>query len=357
MPEPLKPVKPTISANRKLIELTVDEMSRVAVAFAKSQTFKSGRDAMSAEQLFVIILAGQELGLGPSQAVMGIKMIEGKPELSANTMAAMLKAGGKYDFRVTYGPGGSEEQTWCEIAFFLVDGGESVGVSRFSQTDAIDAGLWRNNYLKFWRNMLFARALSNGVKWYCADALRVSAYHEGEIEGDTDAPVPQIAEKPVQAQIERPGVTVDSSPETIAQNTVPEHHPDPEPEEEVSADGVDYFDPETEPPPVVIPPSEMIHVGPETASLEPNSMFEPDDTVPQAEAPRVTNANNDSPISAAQVKLYHVKRKQAGFANEHDPQLREIVNAITGATHVDRIPKNKFSDLLLHFDNMTKGAK
>jgi len=345
MTEPLKPVKPTISANRKLIELTVDEMSKVAIAFARSQTFKSNREPMTAEACFVVILAGQELGLGPSQAMMGIKMIEGKPELSANTMAALVKAGGKYDFRVEYGPGGSEEDTWCEIAFFLVDGGESVGVSRFSMTDAIDAGLWKNNYLKYWRNMLFARALSNGVKWYCADALRVSAYHEGEIEGDTDAPPPQIA---------APAAQIEASPEPVREPAVvqsgpqqPYDPPDEEPEEEVQPGEVDYFNPDAEmlTVPPVVPP---FAAETETTS---SSMFDPT-PIPQGMPPTVENVDSPNVISAAQVKLYHVKRKQAGFVNENDPNLRALVKAITGVDHVDRIPKSKFSDLLKHFDNM-----
>lgn len=354
MPEPLKPVKPSISANRKLIELTVDEMSRVAVAFAKSQTFKSGRDPMTPEQIFVVILAGQELGLGPSQAVMGIKMIEGKPELSANTMAAMVKAGGKYDFRVSYSdddPTASAEDLWCEVAFFLVDGGESVGVSRFSKHDAEVAGLWRNNYLKFWRNMLFARALSNGVKWFCADALRVSAYHEGEIEGDTFAPAPQIPAPPAQ---------ISATPEPDREPAIVQGGPQEPydgPEEEVAADDVDYFNPETEPEPSVVEPPHPLAVDLDTSvttEAQAASMFEPD-AIPQGMPPTVENVPSPSLISAAQIKLYHVKRKQAGFYQEDDANLRAIVKAITGVDHVDRIPKSKFNDLLNHFENM-KGA-
>jgi hypothetical protein len=37
---------------------------------------------------------------------------------------------------------------------------------------------------KFPRNMLFARAMSNGVKWYCPDVTSgVTVYSEGEISG------------------------------------------------------------------------------------------------------------------------------------------------------------------------------
>lgn len=352
MSEPLKPVKPSISANRKLIELTVDEMSRVAVAFARSQTFKNKDKAMTPEEIFVIVLAGQELGLGPSQAVMGIKMIEGKPELSANTMAAMVKAGGKYDFRVEWG---TDDDKWCEVAFFLVENGESVGVSRFTQKMADDAGLGRptrtgqpSNYDKYWRNMFFARALSNGVKWFCADALRVSAYHEGEIDGDTDAPAPQIAS---------PAPQIEASPEPDREPAIVQggaEEPYDGPEEEVVPDSeVEWFDPENEPMPAPVSP-------PPTIVPEATTMFDPPTPIPAGTPPTVENVDSPQLISQAQIRLYHVKRKQAGFTNENDPALRAVVKAITGQDHVDRIPYTGrggvFDDLIKHLDNM-KGAE
>jgi hypothetical protein len=346
MTEPLKPQKPTISANRKLVELTVDEMSRVAMAFQKSQTFKANREPMTAAEIFVIILAGQELGLGPSQAMMGIKMIEGKPEMSANTMAAMVKAGGKYDYRVEWG---ADEDKWCEIAFFDVATGESVGVSRFTEQMAQDAGLGKpsrsgqpSNYTKYWRSMFFARALSNGVKWFTPDALRVSAYHEGEIDGDTAAPVPQLDATP------QPQLTGNTSATTGVQGA-PGETPEPDrepavvaagpqegydaPEEAVEPDDVsvepptsELFDPETEPdPPVVAPPS-------------------------------VTHEDNPRTVSTAQIRLFHVKRKLAGLEEE---EAKAIINAICGTPHIDRVPGGRspeFQNLLNHLDEMAKGA-
>lgn len=334
--EPLQPQRPQLTSNRKLTELTVDEMVRVSTAFARSQTFKNKGNSMTPEQIFVIILAGQELGLGPSQAVMGIKMIEGKPELSANTMAALVKASGKYDYRVAYG---ADDDPWCEITFFLTADGSAVGVSRFSKQDATTAGLWRNNYLKFWRNMLFARALSNGAKWYTPDALMVSAYHEGEIEGDAEAPPPPVEHQAVtspQTTIERPGITVDASPETIARNHVPEHNPDEEqvPEEDVSVMEIlteDLNDPGASEP------------GYESNPLDFDPVTEPPPPIVEPPSPVVTSDEQVRTATPAQIKLMRVRQKSVGLTDE---RWHKILREIAGVDHTDRTPFNKVDALL-----------
>lgn len=318
----------SISANRKLTELTVDEMVRIATAFARSQTFKNRNSAMTAEQIFLIILAGQELGLGPSQAVMGIKMIEGKPELSANTMAALVKAGGKYDYTVEYG---TDEAPSCKIIFKNLEDGSIAGVSSFTKSDAETAGLWRNNYLKFWRNMLFARALSNGVKWYCPDALRVSAYHEGEIEGDTDAPVPElpagagqepgqiaparVTDRPVgqsSLQIE-PGEARPEEPiegEILPGETVSEAMARMEEEEELTPDEIG---------------------APLESEAEPETGLEPEEA-PQVQVEVEDHIRRATP---AQRSLMRVKQRRAQLTDE---RYHEILLEVAGVKHTDKVP-------------------
>ena len=77
----------------------------------------------------------------------------------------------------------------CEIEFFeRVDGRrESLGVSTFTKQDA--AAAKTQNMDKFARNMLFARAMSNGVKWFVPDVFNGNAVYVpeelgAEVDGD-----------------------------------------------------------------------------------------------------------------------------------------------------------------------------
>jgi hypothetical protein len=61
----------------------------------------------------------------------------------------------------------------------------AAGVSPFSMDDARAAGLVKEHPKSAWRahprNMLFARAMSNGVRWYCPDLTGgVSVYTEAD---------------------------------------------------------------------------------------------------------------------------------------------------------------------------------
>lgn len=157
---------------------------RVATALAASGMFK---DARQAEQAFAKILIGRDLGLSPTQAMMGIHIIEGKPELSANLQAAFVKRAPEYDYRVV-----QLTDVLCELVFVRAtgDGETELGRSSFTIEDAKHAGLaGRGPWKSYPRNMLFARAMSNGVAWYCPDVtggLRV--YAEGEVGGHERPP-------------------------------------------------------------------------------------------------------------------------------------------------------------------------
>lgn len=109
----------------------------------------------------------------PSEwGVTGIYIVKGKPSLSANLMAAAVKRSGKYNYRVL-----EHSKEVCRIAFF--EGGEQIGISEFSRADADKAGT--QNMDKFAKNMLFARAMSNGVKWYCPDIFLGPVYTPEEL--------------------------------------------------------------------------------------------------------------------------------------------------------------------------------
>lgn len=154
---------------------TVADMQQLSVVLAESGFFS---DAKSAAQCFVKILAGKELGLPAFSSMTGIHIVQGKPVIGANLMAAKIKSSGKYNYRVKTLTG-----ELCEIDFF--EGADSIGVSSFSRTDAIAAKT--QNLEKFGKNMLFARAISNGCKFYCPDVfLGAPVYVSGELEEEEE---------------------------------------------------------------------------------------------------------------------------------------------------------------------------
>jgi len=186
---------------------TLADARAVAETLALSNYFDAkGNNPVALAQIATKILAGREMGYGPFASVNGIHIIQGRPSVSANLMAAAVKASGRYDYRVR-----QMTADVCEIEFFeRVDGRrESLGVSTFTKQDA--AAAKTQNMDKFARNMLFARAMSNGVKWFVPDVFNGNAVYVpeelgAEVDGDgnvIDTAARVIVEQP-QAQPEQP---------------------------------------------------------------------------------------------------------------------------------------------------------
>ena len=180
---------------------TMEDAERAARAMSASGFFQETKQA---SQAVVKILAGQELGFGPFASMTGVNIIQNKPVLAANLMAAAVKRGGKYNYRVT-----KHSETECEIAFF--EGGQEVGKSAFTMHDAEQAGLVnKDNWKKYPRNMLFARALSNGQKWYAPDVFNGATVYTPDEMGAVEDADGNIVETPrpeveLQAKLE-PGM-------------------------------------------------------------------------------------------------------------------------------------------------------
>jgi len=154
---------------------SMGDAERAAMAMAKSGYFTDSREA---NQALVKIMAGQELGFGPFASMTGIHIIQGKPAFGANILAAAVKGSGRYDYQVA-----ELTDTACELHFYR--GKSKLGVSRFTLDDAKRAGT--QNLGKFPKNMLFARAISNGVKWYCPDIfMGAPVYTPDELGAEVD---------------------------------------------------------------------------------------------------------------------------------------------------------------------------
>lgn len=165
------------------------QLVEVADTMGRSGLFK---DVKSQEQAIAKVMFGRDLGLGATQALTGIHIIEGKPELSANLQAAMLRSyrspeGARYDYRAEV----SADSATVVVLRVEAGAGEPVEVGRttFAMADAQRAGLAKGNYNKYPGNMLFARAMTNAVAWFAPEvtyAIRV--YSEGELSGELREP-------------------------------------------------------------------------------------------------------------------------------------------------------------------------
>lgn len=170
--------------NEMIVHSGLDVMSLGGV-LARSGYFQDARDEA---QAIVKVLAGQEMGIGAISAMTGIYIVKGRITLSANLMAAQIKRSGKYDYRIT-----RMDDTGCVITFY--EAGQPIGESAFDEADAKAAGLLNgDNWKKFPRNMYFARAMSNGAKWYTPDVFSGAVYTREELDGVAEAlpPAPPV---------------------------------------------------------------------------------------------------------------------------------------------------------------------
>jgi hypothetical protein len=148
----------------------------LAKSAANSKMFKG----LTQDGAVAKMMRGRELGIGPMAALEGIFLQKERLVMSANLMAAVLQNSGRFKFAVT-----QLDNKGCTIQFKeKVDGvWEIVGVSTFTPEDAKVAGLSNDTYKKFPRNMLYARAMSNGCKWFCPGAFSAPVYLPDEIPG------------------------------------------------------------------------------------------------------------------------------------------------------------------------------
>jgi hypothetical protein len=191
-----------------------DDMSMMdlGTVLAKSGYFNDARDAA---QAVVKVLAGREMGFGPVASMTGINIIKGRVSMGANLIASAVKRSGRYDYRVKV----MTEQE-CTIEFYERTAGqrELIGVSTFTKSDAAKAST--QNMDKFPRNMLFARAMSNGAKWFCADVFGGPIYTPEEL-GEIVDEDGEIIAQPVTVTKVKPEDQADESHDDPVQKPAP----------------------------------------------------------------------------------------------------------------------------------------
>lgn len=156
----------------------LDDPTTQALAFVKSGFFK---DTVRQSQAITKILAGRELGVSPMSSMTGIYVIPSKGggtkiQIGSNVLAALLRRHEVYDYRIV-----ELTSDRCEIEFTR-NGEALVPTVVFTMDDAKTAGLdGKDNWKHHPRNMLFARAISDGAKFHCPDlAMGMPLYTEGD---------------------------------------------------------------------------------------------------------------------------------------------------------------------------------
>lgn len=144
---------------------TLKEPLALGELFAQSGMFP---DIKSQAQAVVKILAGRELGLSPMESMNSLYFVNNRLAMFAKVMASLLIKKGKYTYHID-----KLDNDGCVISFFKVNGEtEKIGESSFSWQDAIKAGLVNKAVWKDYpRNMLYSRALVNGIRWYAPDTV------------------------------------------------------------------------------------------------------------------------------------------------------------------------------------------
>ena len=153
---------------------TIEQIQKISEIFVQSGLFQG---VESFAKAFVKVQAGNEIGIKPFAAMSGIHIISGKPVIGAGIIASRIKASTKYDYKIR-----ELNDRVCIIDFY--QGTEYIGSETFTIEDAKKAQT--KNLDKFAKNMLFARAISNGVKFYCPDVFDGPVYVPEEMNMETE---------------------------------------------------------------------------------------------------------------------------------------------------------------------------
>lgn len=144
--------------------------------------------------VMMIMLSARELGIPAMQSLNGgLNIINGKVEISARMMSAMIWRAG-HSFKIV-----ESTETSCTIAGKRKDG--ETHTASYTFAEAQKAGLVKPNggWVKNPKDMCFARALSRLARQLFSDVIGIG-YIEGEIRATEFEPI--MAEEPQSLQIE-----------------------------------------------------------------------------------------------------------------------------------------------------------
>ena len=187
-------------------------------------SFKAGHK--SAEDIFIAMSMGQQIGLNPFQSVQNISVINGRPSLWGDGLVAVCQSHPDYE--------GIEENfnkdDW-EATCTVKRKGKPPVTETFSKEDAQIAGLWGKTgpWKQYPRKMLRNRARTWALRTQFADALMglITTEEAQETESFKDMGPIQHETAPAQNEIK---IALDSALPTISKKETVEEVKEPEAE-------------------------------------------------------------------------------------------------------------------------------
>lgn len=153
----------------------IQNTNKMCQALMQSPHYKR----MGAEGIFAIVEKAKSIGVSPLDALNGgMYFVQGKVEMTAAMMNQMIR---QNNHSITKDK--KSDDTICILHGKRSDNGDTW-VESFSLEDAKKAGIYRNQWLKYPKDMLFARALSRLARQLFPDVIK-GCYVQGEI---SDAP-------------------------------------------------------------------------------------------------------------------------------------------------------------------------
>lgn len=166
-------------------ELTLAEQKELASTLASSRLLPDAYVGKP-ENVFVAIEYGKALGLPPIEAINSVNVIKGKPSMSANLMAALVRRAG-CKLRIT--SEGEGEGTRVTARLIRPDDPEFEFVVMWDKAKAIRAGVWGSNSWKTYPDqMLRNRAITEVCRSGANDFLMGVIYETEELGGVPASP-------------------------------------------------------------------------------------------------------------------------------------------------------------------------
>ncbi len=183
-----------------LVPTNLAEAQQMSAVYAKSSLLPPDLRGKEAD-VFVTIMAGQELGLAPMASLRSIHVVKGKPILSADAMVGVALASGVAEYFINV-------ESSDKVATYETKRRGSPAPQRLSFTidEAKLAGLGGDNWKKYPAAMLRARAKAALARDAYPDAL-AGVYIEDEAR-EFEAPR-QVAAAPAQFRAPEPAAVID----------------------------------------------------------------------------------------------------------------------------------------------------
>jgi hypothetical protein len=152
---------------------------------------------MGMEGMYAIVEKARSIGINPTDALNGgMFFVQGKVELSSAMMNQLIRS---HKHSITKDKRSNEET--CILHGKRADNGDTW-MESFSIKDAQLAGIYRGQWLKYPRDMMFARALSRLARQLFPDVIK-GCYIQGEISVESaeviELPSNEITEKEANA--------------------------------------------------------------------------------------------------------------------------------------------------------------